>query len=93
MTKKIFCTLYVVFIVFVEWEVVQLLITIFRGMADSPRKDVINDSFWTRTPTFIIMHTIFGTVTLSWWLYVSAIVVLQLIVIVICVAKLRHGRC
>ena len=92
MIKKLFCTLYVVFIFFVEWEVVQLLITVFLGMTDSPREDVINDSFWTRTPTFIMVHTIFGTVTLSWWQYVSAIVVLQLLVIVVCLARLRHGR-
>jgi len=92
MIKKLICSLYVAFIVFVELGVVQLLITVFNAMTDSPREDVINDGFWTRMPTFIMIHTVFGTVTLSWWLYVSVIVVLQLLVIVICLAKLRHVR-
>ena len=91
MIKKIFYALYVAFIVFVECEVVHLLIMVFRAMT-SPNEDVINDSFSTRTPTFIMVHTIFGTVTLSWRQYVSAIVVLQLLVIVISVAEHRHGR-
>ncbi len=89
MIAKIFCLLSVVFI---EWEVVRLLITVFLGMLNAPDEDVINDNLWTRMPTFIMVHTIFGTVTLSWWQYVWAIVVLQLLVIVACVAKRCHSR-
>ena len=78
-------------VAFIEWEVVSLLTTVFRRMSKCPGSDVINDSFWTRMPTFVMVHTIFGTVTLSWWRYVLVIVVLQLLVIVICVVKLCQG--
>lgn len=67
--------------VIIEWQVVNLLITVFRCMLNRPSDDVLNDNIWTRLPTFII----FGSVVLSRWLYVLAIVVLQLTVVAICV--------
>ena len=49
-------------VAFIEWEVVSLLTTVFRRMSKCPGSDVINDSFWNRMPTFVMVHTIFGIV-------------------------------
>ena len=73
---------FVLAVVFTEWQVVHLLITIFHCISSGPREDVLNDGIWNRMPTYIIVRTIFGSIVLPWWLYVLSIVVLQLTVIV-----------